>query len=324
MRLTIGLTVTAALAASLVAPPGSMAATEFGDSCVATKVAPVNDTLTTLQGAAGQTITAPSAGVITKVRVSAFDTPLPFSTVPTAVKVLRPAGGNRFTTVDQTTVNASTIGLTVANVRMPVQAGDRLGLHGEPFTYEGSTIESLNLYCPELTEGTLGAVMGDVPKGATAEYVPVAPARVPLSAVLEPDADNDGFGDETQDKCPRSAATQAECPVIVLDSYVLPSKSKAVVLVSASSAAPVTVSGTAKLPKAPKKAGASAQAKLKSVTKGVTAGKLNRFTLKFPATLKSAIAALTPGKSITVKLQASATDIAGQKVIDKAQLKIKG
>ncbi len=32
-----------------------------------------------------------------------------------------------------------------------------------------------------------------------------------LSAKLEPDADGDGFGDETQDQCPTDAATQDQC-----------------------------------------------------------------------------------------------------------------
>jgi hypothetical protein len=33
-----------------------------------------------------------------------------------------------------------------------------------------------------------------------------------VSAVLEPDADGDGFGDETQDQCPTNATTQGPCP----------------------------------------------------------------------------------------------------------------
>ncbi|MGZ5316634.1 MAG: hypothetical protein ACXWFE_12330 [Solirubrobacterales bacterium] len=32
------------------------------------------------------------------------------------------------------------------------------------------------------------------------------------SAVIEPDADRDGFGDETQYRCSTSAATQGRCP----------------------------------------------------------------------------------------------------------------
>jgi ribosomal protein S8E len=35
---------------------------------------------------------------------------------------------------------------------------------------------------------------------------------VNLSAVLEPDADGDGYGDVTQDLCPTNAATHDACP----------------------------------------------------------------------------------------------------------------
>ena len=37
--------------------------------------------------------------------------------------------------------------------------------------------------------------------------------RVNIFAVLESDADHDGFGDETQDQCPTNASTQGPCPV---------------------------------------------------------------------------------------------------------------
>src|SRR3954470_12576818 len=37
--------------------------------------------------------------------------------------------------------------------------------------------------------------------------------RVNVSATLEPDADGDGFGDETQDGCPVNAATSGPCTV---------------------------------------------------------------------------------------------------------------
>jgi hypothetical protein len=149
-------------------------------------------------------------------------------------------------------------------------------------------------------------------------------ARIPVFATLEPDADNDGFGDETQDRCPQSAAIQTECPVVIVDSYALRQKSSIMVLVSTSEAAPVSVSGTAKLPKGGGKAKSSAQAKLKKLTKNVPSGKLVRFKLKLPGSLKSALASLPRGKSITVKLQANATNVAGQVSKDKSKLKLKG
>jgi hypothetical protein len=97
-----------------------------------------------------------------------------------------------------------------------------------------------------------------------------------------------------------------------------------VVLVSTDESAPVTVSGTAKLPKGAKKASASAKAKLKKVTHKVPAGKLVRFTLKFPGNLKSALRSLPRGKSLTVQLQATAKNVAGQVSKDKSKLKLKG
>ncbi len=36
--------------------------------------------------------------------------------------------------------------------------------------------------------------------------------RLNVSATVEPDADGDGFGDETQDSCPSDASTQGACP----------------------------------------------------------------------------------------------------------------
>jgi hypothetical protein len=33
-----------------------------------------------------------------------------------------------------------------------------------------------------------------------------------VNADVEPDADRDGFGDETQDQCPTNASTQGSCP----------------------------------------------------------------------------------------------------------------
>jgi hypothetical protein len=41
---------------------------------------------------------------------------------------------------------------------------------------------------------------------------PVPGTRADISAVLEPDADGDGYGDVSQDACPQSATTQTACP----------------------------------------------------------------------------------------------------------------
>jgi len=60
---------------------------------------------------------------------------------------------------------------------------------------------------------TLALFNPDVPVGGKAKpFESPDGVLLSLAVVVEPDADGDGFGDETQDKCPQSAATQGACP----------------------------------------------------------------------------------------------------------------
>jgi hypothetical protein len=57
-------------------------------------------------------------------------------------------------------------------------------------------------------------ISGDVAPGTNnVGFSTDANTHLDLSATLEPDADHDGFGDETQDQCPTNAGTQGPCPV---------------------------------------------------------------------------------------------------------------
>jgi uncharacterized repeat protein (TIGR01451 family) len=74
--------------------------------------------------------------------------------------------------------------------------------------------------------------------------------RVPLQATIEPDADGDGFGDETQDQCPSDAASHAPCVADVgLTGSVTPSTigvgDVAVLVGSVTNAGPATAAGVA-------------------------------------------------------------------------------
>ena len=316
MRKRIATAALSALGAMLLlAAPSASAAVEFGDNCVADDVAPDTYTLTTLAAPPGPIpLTAPSAGVVTKIR-SNVPAVLPFAT-PISVKILRNAGGNLYTAVNQATVNAAP-GISTSNVRLPALAGDRLGLHGLPFSFEGTPIEGFSWYCDEMPGSTLGAALGDVPTGATAVFEGATDGRVPLVATLEPDADNDGFGDESQDLCPQGAAVQTACPAVTIDAYSLVGGNAVKVLVATSTQAPVKVTGTVKL-------GKGSKATLKGGTKGVPAGKLVRFTLKFPGSLKEKLRELESNQKLTLKITASATNVAGQVSTDKLKAKLKG
>jgi hypothetical protein len=317
MRTRSGIVIAVLTALSLAVSPSAWAATEIGSNCSATGGAG-KYTLIQLDKSAGNplSLSAPSAGVITQWKVNVGVPALP--TLGQRLEVFRATGNpNEFQAVAVSDVGTVVTGQNVFPTRIPVQAGDRIG-----GTAQGE-VQAV-FFCKGDSAAKMGAHPGEVPVGSTQtfEIVPEH-LELALAAVIEPDADNDGFGDETQDKCPQSAALQTECPVIVLDSFALAKKSSILVLVAASETGKVSVSGTAKLPKS-SKASSSAKAKLKKVTKKVTAGKITSFTLKFPGNLKSALRSLPRGKSLTVKLEATAKNVAGQVSKDKSKLKLKG
>src|SRR5262249_37734164 len=84
---------------------------------------------------------------------------------------------------------------------------------------------------------------GVVAVGQTYQFLSNTSTRVPIVGVVEPDTDGDGYGDETQDGCPRSATVQAPCPPVKTSFEMKPGKKAIVVEVKVSSAAKVQVFG---------------------------------------------------------------------------------
>ena len=297
--------------------PAASAATEIGDTCTGNEATegPPAPTIAEISAAGNPMPTAvPGPGVITKWRVSVVPTTLGF---PQSLKVLRVDSTAHTALLVAEDARSLSGGINTFESRIPVQAGDRIGLYGP------SPIGTL--YCDGSDKSLLLAYAGGGSVGSSTAFTEVeTEGRIPLVATVEPDVDKDGYGDETQDKCPQSAAVQVECPVVILDAIPVSGKGAITVYVSTSTSVAVSVAGTAALPKAPKaKAGSSAKVKLKAAAQTVPPGKLARFKLKLPAALKSSLATLPAGKSITVKVTASAANVAGAVSTDSAKVKLK-
>jgi hypothetical protein len=312
-RLAAAIGVMAAMA--MLAAPSAMAATEVGSNCLASTTAG-NNTIVPVTPAAGSTlpVTVPSSGVITRWRLSVA--PFPGS-IPEALKVLRPTGAaNEFEAVAES-VQSISAGSNIFDVRIPVRAGDHLGLYGS-----GSEIGTLA--CAPVAGGVIRLSKTPAPLGSKQVFgEEFKEVQVPVLALVEADADGDGYGDESQDKCPRSATLQTECPVALVDSVPLVKKGAVVLLVATTTTTPVTVSGTVKLPGGKGRARISAQVKLPAATKTAEAAKITRIRLNFPGKLKSTLAALAPGKALTLKLKASVTDSTGATASDSSNVKLK-
>ena len=150
--------------------------------------------------------TAPSPGVITSWSFHAS----PIAPSLLKFKVARPAGGDLFTIIGESPPKNPAGGVlsTYTDVRIPVQSGDVLGFYSE------AVDEAECFRTPAAPGFDFHAAPGDtLPGSMPTEYTLAGlSAQMSISAGLELDADNDGFGDETQDECPTDAATQGPCP----------------------------------------------------------------------------------------------------------------
>jgi hypothetical protein len=307
----------------LIGASGAAAAVEAGNNCPADTFAPGNS-IVQLSRAAGAPlpINAPIDGVITKWRVT-------LNTGSSGVyaqtlKVLHPTVDPKsFEVLAESARGAVVEGVNEFDTRLPVRAGDRFGLNGLAGV----------LYCNSAGGGTdkMGFLSGNPTPGSifivTAEQ---ANRLIPASVTIEPDADHDGYGDETQDPCPRDPAAHFQCPLAVVvpspslspallsvSALALAQKGSARVLVAASVQSSVTVSATVKL-------GKGKTAKLSGGTRTVVPGSIATYNLKFPPRLKSRLGELSPKQSLTLKVETAATGPSGQAAAKLTPLKLPG
>jgi RTX calcium-binding nonapeptide repeat (4 copies) len=123
--------------------------------------------------------------------------------------VWRPtAAPNQFIYVDSTRPEIFAAGIvTTFAARLPVQVGDVLGMVASQPCLLGGAGRPLGdqvRFFSSRTEPT---------KGSMQTTTAIEPGdRILIAANVEPDSDRDGFGDETQDRCPTNATTQGLCP----------------------------------------------------------------------------------------------------------------
>ena len=304
--------VVTALAISLLAVTGASASTRFGDDCTAVSGS-TSVSATQLNAAPGSlSQTAPTGGVITSWGFNASIGELDVQPFTMKLKVLRPTSNpDNFNVVGESSRERIHNGSNSFATRIPVQAGDRLGTGG------GDPL-AVFLYCePTGPSDTLGVAEGDAPVGSSQTFTPVINVRLALAASIEPDADNDGFGDETQDACPQSAAFQTPCPPVALSTNTQVKKGSVTILVTSSTAAPVTVKGVAKLGKGKK-------AKMNGGTQNLLPGTINKYRLFFTKGLKNKLKELAPDQKVTLKVTVSGTSVSGAVTKKTLKLKLKG
>jgi hypothetical protein len=148
----------------------------------------------------GRRVTSPIDGVVVRWRVKNTSSP-----IPGRFRILRRQTGTTFTGVASAQAGTGDCpDVCVNEARLPICTGDYIGIDGPTGASGGArntTGAVLAGWTPFLRDGeTRGS---DFRLGAS---------EIALNADVEPDADRDGFGDETQDSDPTTpAATRPPC-----------------------------------------------------------------------------------------------------------------
>ncbi len=150
-------------------------------------------------------VVAPDDGVVVRWRVKVGE-----ATSPVALRITRPGVSDTRTAAGTgPTVTPPINATTPYEVRLPIQSGDGLGLDccADPdpthLAYFFAPTASADTFTwnPRLLDGEPARSGGLF-----------SPDELLINADIEPDADHDGFGDETQDQCPTDATTAGACP----------------------------------------------------------------------------------------------------------------
>ncbi len=319
--------------AALLCAPGAQAAQEIGDPCVA------NDTDGAKTWIAGGSRTAgpqlppvwPYGGVITSwtVRVEAGQ-----EAQAQRLDVYQGVAEEEFRKVAESATEIVGPGENSFPARLPYPEYGHIALYGPAQTF----------FCDKQDESDANLFEGAVALGETKKFEVTLGNGVPVTAIVEPDADGDGYGDETQDGCPQSSLFTGVCPppvTLIVEPQV---RKRSILLgVTPSAAASVDVYGQvgwnfqAKRGKQrghPRHRSAHASKRKKGIkrlivgldggTKQVTPGVLTRFTIRLPGPVKLRLSRLTRRESIRAKLTLRATNPAGIAKNTRLRVKLRG
>lgn len=306
-RLHFGSSVIASIVVLAAFASSASAATPIGQSCAATNSGPPVMFQSAISS--GTPYTAQSDGILTKWGVNTTGWG---STSILAAAIGAYQGGQWSIVTGSPYQFVPENALNEYPSRIAVAAGQTLGL---------LAINSNGLMC----SGYVGPV-GDVIDyratyaqiGSTFTPDSTIPAyRVSVFGTIEPDVDKDGYGDDSQDACPQSAALQNPCPVLSISQKLSASRSAISVLATASVNTSLTASAAVKLPKIGRSKAKTV--KFKSRSTKFTAGKLKAIKLKLPASVRRAVSA---GKSLKVTVTLTGNGLANT-ATTKSTIKLK-
>jgi hypothetical protein len=319
-RIAVGIVVVGACA--LVGAPSASAfltwPQQFGDPCAATTVAPGQTALAitnNMSGAALSVQAPPEAtAVITKWKVNA---PGDIGPIPEQLVAFHQVGAEEDQLVGESSLETVVSG--AANefaTRLPIPEGGQIGLRGP----DGALI------CSEPAH-LAGLVAEPWAVGESRHFKIEVSMGVPVVATLEPDRDHDGYGDETQDKCPSQPAIHTACPFVVLRPVAKAFRRGILVEVSTGDPTQVEVTGQVGWGYRPPSGGPNKRLIVGLLAGGpqeVGTGATVGFWLPLPKSVIGRLGKLTNKEKLNAHLSVVATDVVGHQTTRKMGVRLPG
>lgn len=251
---------------------------------------------------------APARGVVTAWGINIDPTWGPSSATLQYLLILNSGGPNLWNIVAVSKL-AYVTGSISNPTRLPIAAGQTIGAYGRETSFSCSTPSTgLDFEYGGIPFGNV------VTPGKAFKTQTTGGQTAAIWARIEPDADGDGYGDETQDLCPAMARYfQIACPLPTVKPHVRLYRTRAVLSFNLNVDTRVQVKGSVKLPShgrtvKVRRYGAFAQ------------GSKRHLSLRFPKRLTRALASLGSARSLTLKLTVVGT---ARHQVSTERLKIK-
>ncbi|HEX2097006.1 MAG TPA: hypothetical protein VHF50_06520 [Solirubrobacterales bacterium] len=302
MRKRLGAAVAAAL---LLLAPAAPASTEAGSNCVADGSRANSTLLATPTAAFPDQPPVKEQGVLVNwtVRVGPGLGPL-----VQQFGVFRAAGGGGYTKAGEQTETLAD-GWNEFPARIPVQVGDLLGLYGPAAT----------LTCGY---GAAALFEGPVANGETKTFGSLEGVTPPVSAVVEPDGDDDGYGDQSQDDCPESADYHEQCPPL---SYLRAKPRGEVIYVTLQPTSDSRIDVSCRVALPPDERGeARRTVRLSKPSRRVGADRVVKAKLHLPRAVRRRLRELPRKRALRAKVAVRTTDASGETSVRTKSVRLRG
>ncbi len=197
--------------------------------------------------------------------------------------------------------------------RIAADEGDSVGLYGPAGTLICQETGSIS----RLYEGVVA--VGEIKPFTTIKDGMPLEVGTPVVVTVEDDRDGDGYGDETQDRCPASALFQTDCPQVALSIGKVEVKRRAILIeVGVNSTASVEALGEVTWPALRKaKPGATRSTVARQVHVGLNAGPAKTATegttvilrLPLPQSIRRQLDRRSPRHGLRARIDVKGTNV---------------